>query len=76
MQNQHQIVWPCHIDMLAAAFFNQTRQLDIDLGIDRLGWQKQDRAFGCFPRNDIFCGNIINMLFDIGFQPAARHITA
>ena len=76
MQNQHQIIRPGHIDMLTAAFVNQTWQLNVDFGIDRFRWQKQNRAFGCFPRNDIFVGNIIDMLFDIGLQPATCRITA
>ena len=75
MQQQHQIIRPRHIDMRAAAGLNQFWQLQIDLSIYGFRRQKQNRAFGGFPRNNIFFGNIGDVFFYIAFHHAARRFS-
>ena len=54
---------------------DQLWQLQINLGIDLLGWQKQNCTLGRFTGDDIFGSNIGDMFFHICLKPPPRHIT-
>jgi hypothetical protein len=51
-------------DLGAECLFHQRREGGVEFGVDRFAGQEEQRRFGRFPGNDVFLGDIADMLPD------------